>query len=528
MKKREAIARALPWLVLAAAYALSVAFIARCGMHNLNADDASEMVLASLLNREGALLSRNWLYSSELRLLSPVPLYQLGLLLFPGSWHAARTFAIAIVMLLIAAAMLYALGGLGLRRCAPWLTAVFMLPFSQPYAYIILYECYYSMHFVLSLVMLGLLCRVSRVGLRRGKGSTALLVLLGLLGGLNGVRMLTSFIVPAAAAGALLAAGEMRRHARCREAVHTQAVRLGAAGVLTALAAGVGYLANMKGLSRVYQYATYGDMVFTEFRLDDFWHQFDGIVQSFGYRANAPFFSPQGVACLVALALTAAVALSCVVLARSFGDLPAEHRLLLLTAVLAIALGMVLNVLLSQYMTRYFFIGILLLILVLAAALERGLCVNSTLRRGAWALLAGCFLFQTTCAMRYDYTQGEVNYEMAADWLLENGYTQGYATFWNANLLTEASDGQIEMWVLSDRGEAEWTGMKLHTMLQEASHLTRDPQGRVFLLVDEIENQADAPLLDEGHLVGELVGWSYYVYGYESVDEMRALIGGGQ
>ena len=46
-----------------------------------------------------------------------------------------------------------------------------------------------------------------------------------------------------------------------------------------------------------------------------------------------------------------------------------------------------------------------------------------------------------------------------------------------------------------------------------------------FLLVDDIESAVDCPLLDEAHLADEnLIAWSYYVYVYDSVDEMRALL----
>ena len=87
----------LPWLVLAAAYLFTVGFQALYGMHNLNADNSSEMVLADLLNEEGGFLSTNWYYSTELRVVSPVPVYQLGLLPF-DSWHMARTFSVAVLL----------------------------------------------------------------------------------------------------------------------------------------------------------------------------------------------------------------------------------------------------------------------------------------------------------------------------------------------------------------------------------------------------------------------------------------------
>ena len=71
MKKK--LSAYVPWAVLAACYLFAILVYALIGRHNVNADIASEMVLADLLNREGGFLSANWYYSTELRVISPVP-----------------------------------------------------------------------------------------------------------------------------------------------------------------------------------------------------------------------------------------------------------------------------------------------------------------------------------------------------------------------------------------------------------------------------------------------------------------------
>lgn len=527
MHKGFSLRRALPWLALLAVYALSITYFGLYGAHNLTADDSSEMVLAAQLNAEGKLMTDEWLYSTELRMISPVPLYQLGLLLFPNSWHAARTFAVAVVSLIIMASVLFAMRQLGLRRSAIWIAAVSVMPFSSSYAYIMVYSCYYAMHMALSYILLGLLARFGRNGWKRGKGSLLASAAIGLLGGLNGVRMLTMFIAPVFASAALLALCALKRHADFRAAAHEPSVRMAGAAGLTMLTAGAGYLVNMKVFSRLFSYLTYTDMEMGRFRLEDFLHQFDGIVEHFGYRGNVPLFTPQGVGCWVALLLVGSFALALLRLRARWGELDDAHRLLALTAVMAILLGMLLNVLLNQLMTRYFMIGMQLLVLTLAMAIETEPCPNETLRRLAMGAVVGCFLFQTNCTLRYDYIQGEAGYEMTADWLLEHDCTQGYATFWNANTITEASDGRIRMWVLEDGRQGDWTNLNLRDILQSKANLREEPEGKVFLLVDWNEAKTDTPLLDKAHFV-ETVGWTYDVYLYESVEEMRALIAGGQ
>ncbi|MCI7193052.1 hypothetical protein MR547_07285, partial [bacterium] len=70
----------LPWIWLVAAWLGAVAFTALWGRTCLDSDMASEMVLASQLNREGGILSTNWYYSTELRVFCEQLLFKVGLM----------------------------------------------------------------------------------------------------------------------------------------------------------------------------------------------------------------------------------------------------------------------------------------------------------------------------------------------------------------------------------------------------------------------------------------------------------------
>ena len=131
--------KALPWIVLAAAYLFSVAFWGLYGSHNLISDDSAELMLARQLNEEGGIISENWYYSTELRLASPVQVYQLTLRIFPENWQAARTLAAAFIMAAVAGCAVYAAYGLGLRKSAPWIATVLVLPFSGAYSWLVIY-----------------------------------------------------------------------------------------------------------------------------------------------------------------------------------------------------------------------------------------------------------------------------------------------------------------------------------------------------------------------------------------------------
>jgi len=517
--------------MLIAVYVLMVGIFAVYSSHNLNADDSSEMVLAAQMNEEGSLHTKNWLYSTELRVVSPVQLYQLGLKLFPENWSAARAFAQAVSLLGIAMSVLYFARALGLGNRAPLLAAVFLMPFSFEYLYIMLMGCHYAVHLMISLVVLGLVLRVGDQHAGHMLRRLILLAVLGFWSGLSGLRMLTMLIAPLCAACVILALLALRKHACAAEAAKDPAVRMAGAGLLSTLTAAVGYVINVKVFGPNFSYLTYDDLNMGRMNVSDFANQFNGIIRTFGYRDNVPLFSIRGIGCWVALLL---VMLLLLALARMFirrREISAQHSLLALTAAVAIVLGMMLNVFLAQYLVRYFIVGTMLLVVVLFVAMETEPCRNALLRTAAPLFVICCFAYLSGCTMLYNWKLGNVNYEMAADWLVERGYNQGYATFWNANTITEASDGKIEMWVLADSKKAEhqtdWVDMQMQMSLQNKRHLTEDPIGKVFLLVDEEEYDTGSPLLKEEHLV-DMIAWSYYIYEYDSVEEMRALLAAPQ
>lgn len=527
MKSGRKLLSIMAWGVLVAVYVLMVGIFAAYGSHNLNADDSSEMVYAAQMNEEGSLHTENWLYSTELRVVSPVQLYQLGLKIFPDNWSAARAFAQALSMLGIAACVLLFARILGLGMHAPLLATAFLLPFSFDYMYIMLFGCHYAVHLMISLIVLCLVMRFGGRTVRHAGASLALLVFLGLWSGLSGLRMLTMLVAPLCAASVILALLACRNHACAAEAAQDPAVRMAGAALLNTLAAAVGYVLNVKVFGPHFSYPTYSDLQMGRLNVLDFANQLNGIIRTFGYRDQVPLFSIRGIGCWVALLI---VLMLFTALARMFirrREISAQHSLLAMTATVAIVLGMMLNVFLGQILVRYFIVGTLLLVTVLFVAMKTEPCRNKLLHMAAPWFVIGCLAFVSVPTLLYDWNLGRVNYEMAADWLVEHGYTQGYATFWNANTIVEASDGRIEMWVLADSkragGQETWTDMKMQYMLQNKSHLTQDPEGKVFLLVDEEEYAMGSPLLNEDHLV-DMIAWSYYVYEYDSVQQMRALL----
>lgn len=87
-----------------------------------------------------------------------------------------------------------------------------------------------------------------------------------------------------------------------------------------------------------------------------------------------------------------------------------------------------------------------------------------------------------------DYT---AEYRNISQFLIDEGYSAGYSTFWQGgNMLTELSDGSIDMYVwCDDPGDMALTNIsdinQTNKWLQLVEHDSRIPSGKVFVLLSE-------------------------------------------
>lgn len=518
MEHRKTIRRVLPYLVLAAAYVFTIGVYALVGEYGLNADISSEMVLADLLNEEGALITPNWYYSTELRVISPVPAYQLGLMLFADNWHAAHTFGLGLALLCAALAIVYLGRGVGHGGAAALAAAVLILPVSEVQNFLFSAGGFYTAYITLSCLLIGLLLRLPCA--RRKGLYLAVLAALSFVGGLSGVRMPMICVAPLAMACALEAFAALRRAASLREMAGTPQAQMAAGVVWMAAFMLAGYLVNAKVLAGTYHFFNYDEIRLGALELSGVLTQAQWILQFFGYRPDVPFMSTRGI-CNVLITGVFVLMAACLIhgLIRR-RERTAQERVLLYFAACALALGVFLNVTMGEvnnrYSVGYYLMGIFALALLAFMALARMRCRMQGLRTLSMLSLGAVFALQALVFTTNYMPDTPLQYEAAAQWLLENGYQTGYSTFWNGNVLTEISDGQIDLIAYHD-----WTQEEPTPWLQRTDHFGGQPEGKVFAYVGGDELAAGLPFMTQQAAWED--GYAK-IYTYESADELQALL----
>ncbi len=497
-KAIRALKAALPVLIFLSCLALSVGYFAAYGQHNLDSDMSSELVLAQLLNEEGKVaLTDSWYYSTELRIVSPVPVYQLALNLF-GSWHAARTFSIAVLMCGMALSLIYLARGLGVSMTASLLCAsAIVLPVTIYNAFTLVYGGFYTVCVMLTFVEIGLVLRMDK----KRWIEPLLLVVLGVYGGLNGVRMPMVCVAPLLAACVLAMLPDMRRCGSLKEIVKLPMFRFLLGGLLLTVATLVGYLINTNVLAAAYDFKQYDETVLCPLRERSFVDQLIALTSFFGYRDDVQLMSMDGIVSVLAILLPLFGVAAMAALLRM--KLSSRERIVALYAPIALFMGMLINVLVllpggtttMPYSVSYYMPAALLLVFVLFWVLERFECKLRALRVLPMLAVVAAFVAGNAVYRERDMNTYNTELENIANYLMEEDCVQGYATFWNANVLTEITDGEIDVY-----GVENWDYGDYSEWLQRKDHRDWEPVGSIFAIFTMEDYQNGVAGCDDEHM----------------------------
>lgn len=518
--------QALPWLWMAAAYLFDLWYQLVPGKWIVDSDLASEMILSDLLNKEGTIISHNWFYSTELKVVNLQWFYRLGLLIFPNDWHLARTFGMAITLALFAAAMLFFVKCAGLGRAGLWMVGTLLWPFGQHYLVYAIYGGYYLVYTFFYMLVLALVLRSLNADKKHCALQWVLACVITAVAGMNGVKQLMVFHAPLCLAAAILLVLALHSCGKTnwKAALDTcrKEVRLLAASLVTAVAAAAGYFVSNAVLSRMYDFKSYNFIVWNR---DEDWFTLDRILMDFfhefGYENGSGVFHFGGIAAAVGLLLGCWMFFCIVRLLLRLDKLERNDKLLVLLLVAMLAVCGVAYTYFHEYYLYFWLMNMPVAIAVMAVEIKTEDFHILGARQLLGVGLAACF---TLCAVSTVRQEQEHPYlahkglNTAAEWLVDNGYTQGYSTFWNGNAMTELTSGKLEVWTLQslDRDDVpNW--------LQPKSHLTTDPE-HPFLLIDtETDGPAEnAKLIQYGDCTEVYNDGRYVIYDFADADALHA------
>lgn len=514
----------LPWLWLAAGYGLDLWFQLVPGRWMVDSDMASEMMLSNFLNQEGRIISKIWYYSTELRVVSVQWVYRFTLLLFPNDWHMARTVGMAIMLAAFAGLMLLLARSIGLGRIGVWMAGVLIWPYGRIYLIYAIYGGHYLVYTFLYVVSLTLVLFSLAASRKKCVWMNIAACIMAMLSGMNGVKTLMVFQAPfvLAAMAVLILALNASEEKTWRGALRvcSQESRLMAGALTTTMASFVGYIINSKVLAKMYSFKSFSGVTWNRFGVDwtldrvlmDFFHEF-------GYRDGVGVFHFSGIASGIGLLIGAWMFFCIVRVAWRYKKLNVTERLIIALMLTMLAVCGVAYTYFGDY-SQYFWLPCMpVAIAVMMIEIKTEDLHLPGARAVLTLVLAGAI---TLCSLNNVRQESEhpalahVGLDKVADWLVDNGYKEGYATFWNGSAMVEMTSGQLDVWMPGDLNSIDIEGW-----LQPNYHLTRYPE-HPFVLVDTETDGAveNAGLIRNGNGIEVYNDGRYVVYAFDSAEEI--------
>ena len=495
------------------------------GSHWIDSDMAAEMIFSELLAEEGRwIASPDWYYSTEFRVLYTQlimgPLHRVL-----EDWRVIRIITNIVFYVGMLAAFGFVCKPLKIRRHTVCLCALALLvPVSEAVMTHLQMGNTYMSHVVLCFVTFGLylrLCQGTLMSLKKNFGkwsfviSSILYTLLCVILGISGVRYMLDLLVPIFVTAFVLLIMSTEFQAFRQETSKEGALAILKATQFRYLAvsfAGMvfgcsGYLINALFISKKYQFQTYDNTNFIAVHEGVFWDRVQNalgeLLQLFGYIENKAFLSLRGLITILSFVMIGVLGyvwikclgyskrnISTVSSAEKALDASDEfltfttekhRRFTVMFAGISLALHLFTFIFTDSTMVdRYFIPIVIFFLLVLAIYMEwEELAFDRIL---VCLILGGCLLLAglKTYYSFISNDKNEARYEMA-EFLLEEGYTFGYASYWNSNIMTEVSDGALEManlWSTETMGDFKWSS-------RVSSYEPKE--GKIFLIASREE-----------------------------------------
>ncbi len=502
----------------------------------IDADEASELVLAKLLSEEGSLLSTRWLYGNELRILD-VQIVNSLLFRVTDNWHVVRFASCAIHMLLLLGMYFVLCRTAGIADLYACSALIFAVPFSDTY-FLYAQIGSYIPHFLFSFGIWAVLFRyidlkergrhrIAAAGGSAGRWRRIVLPLLAILiavfAGLQGARQFQTLCLPLAIVLAALSLFSAREESLIRNSYFPYM------GLLAAFCAAqaVSYFVGNKVLHNIYTFYRWDDVRFTFFDYKWLPELVNGWVWNHGYQDGFVFSS------VILRNLAAAIWIVMTLISVGYGighfihiqkdknadrTMALKYFLLAVYYVAAAAVYILFYAFTDIQSSERYSLQIQIMSVPMICFFIKTVRWNRAFK--ALVLLCTCGIIAVG-GLNYlrNWRNGDRNAEYwdISDTLSANNYSEGFATFWNGNILTEISNGQVEVWnwhpTMNFLAAQENPG-EVYRVLQRKSHEEAPPAGKMFVFLEkgEIEQLPWAQRLDGGEVLYD--SDKYTVRGY--------------
>ncbi|MBE5837316.1 hypothetical protein [Butyrivibrio sp.] len=482
----------IPWALMLFSILFSMYFI-KCNYYTLmNSDTASELVLGKLLSQEGGILSKNWCYSTEIKLLDVQILYKVFFMLFNDNWLLVRMCTSAVMLIFLAASYLFMMHSIGLYKLGLYTAFILLLPFSPTYSYVIIYGVFYNRVLILSFLLLGLVFRLLNESQHSKNNIIYLfLALISIISGFTGLRQAMLCFAP------LVLTSLRRLYIDLKRNNSLSLANLNKKNILffriiafSSCCYLIGFLFNKLIITNLY-FSLGRDFPWNKFSISNLLDALSLFFDSFGQFEKVSLLRPFGISSVLSIFAVIAIFASVINLLKNIDNAPYIISIYTEFVIFDFFISLFLIAFTSSTTPILYWVPITSLTIPFWGLLfkyDKNLITNlfgriSIIVIYFYVVLSSLCTFLKPLAPQIQYSKDFSVYKNATAFLEENNYTEGFASFWLSDIITEMSSGKIEMWTtdyISDTDVSQPSS--IYEWLQSKDHRNNLPQNRFFIL----------------------------------------------
>lgn len=466
-------------------------------MDNLmHSDMSAEVLLSKLLSKEHKLISSNWYYSTEIRIVY-THLIMTPLFAICKSYRLVKQISVVICMMLLMLSFLFLAKKVSNKACVIILgLALLFAPLSNEYLDMQLIGNFYTAQTICTFMVLGFFVKEHK-NIKWFWIHSGIAFLWGIIMGLSGLRYLASLYAPMVLASLLYMADDKAFFTRLKTDFDGCKSRLAyfVYAVISMAGAFGGFVIHKAYLAKHF---SFDQSSVTFVPLDEvpqrFLNSLKLMLEFVGYREKE-VMTPIGIVNVINACLLIFIARVMISLWRQKNLLNTIERLLYYAALSVLFINWYLLVFTNVLMQYRYWLPVYIVTVVMIVIFWNHAGDMSQLWRIAWLLVSVCAIAGSLYAELWQdmhYNDCEKRYAYM-EFLEKEGYDFGYASFWNASVSEYLSNGEIEFASLGLHEFSEpydWLQPKAY--YQAGYH-----KGKCFLLLANTE----AAGMDKGDFV---------------------------
>ena len=411
----------------------------------LNSDHSSEMVLGKLLAEEGTFASSSWHYSTEIRLIYQtiftMPLFKI--LGNTNNWALIRSLNILLNNITLILSYLFLLRQMKIQTKWIYITGIFLItPVSVVYWDIVTFGGFYIFFIAQLFCCLGLFFRLAE---HTDTKTTTLIyfILYSVLSfalGIQGIRSLFTFVFPLIITCVFL---WLKTEPKKKLPLSLSCY----AFILCFFGFAFNYLLRFRFSFHTFETNQLENLF--ENLSYKFTQSIASLAVFFGFSPYSQFLSAQGIYGIMVIIGTFLLFYAVFKFIRKIQTLEsAEHRLIIVFFGISVIFNIFIFIIVSGKIIERYFIPFMIFYIPILSIFFMQFEKNYRHLKHI-ALVSGIILFiMGQCFLNFQsLSRLDVNYSRKGyiQYLADNKLQYGFATYWNANITTELSNGMIEL-----------------------------------------------------------------------------------